>query len=66
LNISESDNTLDLDLARSVISYFRISADDGEAIINRVQKAVGAWRKIAESKGLPKREQDLMEVAFLT
>jgi hypothetical protein len=53
-------------LARSVISYFRISADEAEVIINRVQKAVGVWRKVAESKGLSKREQDLMEGAFLT
>jgi len=66
LNISETDNSLDLDLARSVISYFRISADEAELIINRVQKAVGVWRKVAESKGLSKREQDLMGGAFLT
>ena len=31
---------------------------------SQVKKAVGAWQKIAGSKGLPKREQDLMEGAF--
>jgi serine/threonine-protein kinase HipA len=66
LNISEDDNSLDLDLARSVISYFRLSANEAEAIINRVQKSVGSWRKIAEGKGLSKREQDQMKGAFLS
>jgi serine/threonine-protein kinase HipA len=65
LNISEDDNSLDLELARSVRSHFRISATESEAVINRVQKAVNAWRKIAGSKGISKREQDLMEGAFL-
>ena len=66
LNISEDDNSLDLDLARSVISYFRISAADADAIVNRVRKALSGWRTIAGTKGLSKREQDLMEGAFLT
>jgi serine/threonine-protein kinase HipA len=65
LNISEDDNSLDLSLARSVISHFRISATESDVIISQIKKAVSAWRKIAESKGLSKREQDLMEGAFL-
>ncbi|WPQ66037.1 HipA domain-containing protein [Chitinophaga sancti] len=64
LNISDDDNSLDLDLVRSVITYFRVSNHKAEAIIEQVLNAVCNWRRIAVKKGLPKREQDLMERAF--
>lgn len=64
LNISDDDNSLDLDLVRSVITYFRVSNHKAEAIIEQVLNAVCNWRKIAVKIGLPKREQDLMERAF--
>ena len=64
LNISDDDNSLDLDLVRSVITYFRISDQQAEVIINEVLNAVKDWRKLALRIGLPKREQDLMERAF--
>lgn len=65
LNINEDDNSLDLELARTVISYFRISKTKAEAIIKEVQNSVKNWRSIAGKLGLSKREQDLMEGAFL-
>ncbi|PWV46134.1 type II toxin-antitoxin system HipA family toxin [Chitinophaga sp. S165] len=64
LNISEEDNSLDLDLVRSVCPYFRISAQQAESIIKQVLTAVKNWRTVALQMGLPKREQDLMERAF--
>ncbi|OMP76761.1 MULTISPECIES: type II toxin-antitoxin system HipA family toxin [unclassified Chitinophaga] len=64
LNISDDDNSLDLDLVRSVITYFRVSNHKAEAIIEQVLNAVCNWRRIAVKIGLPKREQDLMERAF--
>lgn len=64
LNISDDDNSLDLDLVRSVAGYFRVSNRQVDAVIKRVLDAVKNWRKIAMKVGLSKREQDLMERAF--
>lgn len=65
LNISEDDNSLDLELALSVIPYFRVSRAQADKIIKKVQLAVSNWRNIATGIKLPKKEQDLMEGAFI-
>ncbi|WP_010263925.1 HipA domain-containing protein [Treponema primitia] len=49
LNISESDNTLDFDLALSVIPYFRLSSEKAESILNTVKHSVSNWRTVADS-----------------
>jgi serine/threonine-protein kinase HipA len=64
LNISESDNALDLDLARSVAPYFRIAAPSANEIIARSQRVVKQWPKIAENVGVSAREQKQMASAF--
>lgn len=64
LNISPSDNSLDLDLARSVAPYFRLSAEGVERIIDEVRTSVVNWRKIASSFSIREREQEQMEPAF--
>ncbi len=64
LNISETDNSLDLDLALSVAEYFRIEKSNAEEIISKVKKSVSHWRKIAKKYGISKSEQDRMEKAF--
>jgi serine/threonine-protein kinase HipA len=64
LNISDDDNSLDLDLVRSVTQYFRVSDQQANEIIEQILGAIRNWRKIALRVGLPKREQDLMERAF--
>jgi len=64
LNISEADNALDLDLARSVAPYFRVAAADAEAIIARQRQVVAQWRVIADSLAIPAREQARMADAF--
>ena len=66
LNISESDNALDLDLVRSVAPYFRISDSQATATIDRIAKQVRGWREIADSLGLSRSEQDDMATAFHT
>jgi serine/threonine-protein kinase HipA len=65
LNISEDDNSLDLELAQSVIPYFRLSEQKADGIISQVQNAVSKWRAIASRMKLSKKEQDLMEGAFI-
>ncbi len=64
LNIDETDNALDLDLARSVTPYFRIKAAEAEPTIDRIAGVVGRWRSIASSLGLSRSEQDEMADAF--
>ena len=64
LNISQTDNAIDLDLARAVAPYFRVSVRDADAIIGNCLRVVRQWRKIAAHLGLPTREQDAMAAAF--
>lgn len=64
LNISESDNAQDLDLAREVAGYFRIKSDRADKIIQEVIAAVKGWRDEATSLGISSREQDHMTRAF--
>jgi serine/threonine-protein kinase HipA len=66
LNIDESDNALDLDLARSVASYFRIKDTAAKVIIGRVADAVRQWNQIASSLGIRRSDQDDMADAFRT
>jgi serine/threonine-protein kinase HipA len=64
LNISETDNSLDLDLARSVAPYFRVNAARAQEIISQISEAVRDWRRIASELRISKSEQNDMENAF--
>jgi serine/threonine-protein kinase HipA len=64
LNISEKDNSLDLELALSVSEYFRIPGTKAKKIIELVKSVVTEWRGIAKDVGLSKSEQDRMARAF--
>ena len=48
MNISENDNSLNLDLAKEVAPYFRLSAKKTNEIINDILNVVKNWRKIAD------------------
>jgi serine/threonine-protein kinase HipA len=64
LNISEVDNAMDPELARSVASYFRITVGDANDIIERQQQVVSQWRIIADSLGISAQEQRRLADAF--
>ena len=64
LNISESDNSLDLDLAREVAGYFRLDDQKANQIIDQVTKSVKGWRIPAVKYKISKAEQELMSTAF--
>src|SRR5690606_28278945 len=64
LNISENDNTLDLDLVREVAPYFRLKENEAKAIISIVQHNVGQWQQIAKDLRIPRNEIELMKNAF--
>ena len=64
LNITDADNALDLELAREVAEYFRVSRVDAENIIESFKQVVSQWSTLASALGLSKREQDNMAPAF--
>lgn len=64
LNISRADNSLDLDLVRSIAPVFRINEDRREGIIQDVITAVKTWPDLARKLKLPARETGLMKNAF--
>lgn len=64
LNVSEVDNAMDLDLARSVAPYFRLSMADADGIIEQSKAVVRQWPKIANNLQVRAREQERMALAF--
>lgn len=64
INISETDNALDLDLARSVAPYFRVAPKAAIEIVERFRRVVTQWPKLASRLGIPARERDQMTSAF--
>lgn len=64
LNVSEVDNAMDLDLARSVAPYFRLSRKLADEIVARSRSVVRQWPKIAGSLKVHAREQERMASAF--
>jgi serine/threonine-protein kinase HipA len=64
LNISETDNSLDLDLALDVIEYFRLDKARCAKIIKRIKEKVSGWESIADKYKISKAEKVLMSKAF--
>lgn len=64
LNISDEDNSLDLDLAIEVSEYFRLSEERAAIIITEVKTAVRGWRELAKKYGISRNEQELKAPAF--
>ncbi len=64
LNISETDNAQDIDLAMSVASVFRVNQRRAHEIVADVTGTVNQWRAAATSHGLPRTAQDRMRRAF--
>lgn len=64
LNISDDDNSLDLELALEVCEYFRLSEKRANEIVEEVLNAVGSWREKATKYGISRVEQELKAVAF--
>ncbi|MBX8477740.1 HipA domain-containing protein [Pseudomonas capsici] len=64
LNVSEHDNALDLDLARSVCGYFRVPLKQADEIIEDCRDVVSQWQTVATALGLSSDEQRMMAPAF--
>ncbi len=64
LNISETDNSLDLEVAKEVAEYFRIKKEKADKIIAEVTGAVNKWNVVAKELGLPNSQIEAMKKAF--
>lgn len=64
LNISETDNAQDLELARDVAARFRVTGKAITTIIDEVRSAVRAWPDVATAAGLSRAQQSRMAPAF--
>lgn len=64
LNISETDNTQNLTLAREVAGHFRLKAARANEIISQVMGVVSSWDSQAEAAGLSRADRERMAPAF--
>ncbi|VAW73689.1 Toxin HigB / Protein kinase domain of HipA, partial [hydrothermal vent metagenome] len=64
LNISDSDNSLNFDLAMEVIDFFRLSETRAKKIKAEVLASVVNWEAVATKAGLGRAERQAMAAAF--
>lgn len=64
LNIDLDNNALDVELAKTVGPFFRLSNIQMNKIINEVLKSVQQWKSVAKEIGISRSEQNLMQPAF--
>ncbi|BFM04938.1 hypothetical protein GCM10025791_03580 [Halioxenophilus aromaticivorans] len=64
LNITDSDNALDYQLAFDVKDFFRLSRVQADKIYDEVLYAVRQWRAVAKRLGVSRAEQAMSESAF--
>ena len=64
LNITDADNSLNLDIAMEVAGYFRLTDGKAGNIIKQVIAAVKQWKKIAAKNKISNAEQERMAIAF--
>jgi len=64
INISESDNSLDLNLALEVSDYFRLSYAQAKEIISQVKDKVSSWNVLAKKHNISNDEIELKSNAF--
>ena len=64
LNISDSDNALDIDLALEVAGYFRLANERAKQIVKQVTGVVSGWKKLTVKYKIAKAEQERMSAAF--
>ena len=64
LNVSESDNAQDLNLAMQVAGYFRLTPERARVCMLEVVQAAQTWSEVAESQGISKSSQGRMQRAF--
>ena len=64
LNISDDDNSLDLDLALEVAGIFRLTPQRAGQVIKEVTNSITSWKKLATKYKISTAEQERMSTAF--
>lgn len=64
LNVDMDNNALNLELAKSVGIFFRLTEKEMNIIIKEILASVNNWRKIANQLGISRAEQEMMQGAF--
>ena len=64
LNITETSNALDYELAFDVIGFFRLTHEEATQIYDEVLVAVKQWQAVANRLGISRNEQLLKREAF--
>lgn len=64
LNISENDNSLDLDLALEVAPFFRLNLPQAKRITEEIKEAVSTWQTVATQYKIGRNEQEMISRAF--
>ena len=64
LNITDSDNSLDFDIAMEVHEFFRLKESDAIDILKEIKNSVRNWRRLAEKYSISKTDQELKAKAF--
>jgi serine/threonine-protein kinase HipA len=64
LNITETDNALDISTVMDVAKYFNLKNSKATLILKEIQRSVSDWKNIAKTYGIKKTEVERMERAF--
>ncbi len=65
LNISENDNSLNVDLVMTVAKYFNVNNTKSQTILSEVLTMIAKWNDVAKSLGLSNEERQRLALAFL-
>ncbi len=66
LNITDNDNSLDLDLAMEIAGYFRIPDDRASQALKEISTVVKDWKKVAAFYDISNAEQERISSAFIS
>jgi serine/threonine-protein kinase HipA len=64
LNIDVDNNTLDIELDKSVGSYFCLEEKEMNTILDEVKSSVSGGQRLAGQTGVSRNEQILMSATF--
>ncbi len=64
LNINETQNALELDLALSVAKYFDLKEKQALHIVSEIAEQCNQWYEVAKKLNIPPNERQLMSKAF--
>jgi serine/threonine-protein kinase HipA len=64
LNVNETKNRIDFQLALEAADYFRVKAEEAKEQIASVKKVISTWQAHADELEIPKAEQDKLAMAF--